>query len=168
MAQKPLTYILLVLLIGGGFLVGSFFGGSLVGGLVAPSNHKKIAENFKIYDNNYGYLPAPTFMYSSTLKYAESLSTLPSQFTVNSPYTFSLWTFQRKGDTEVTLEIWGPDDTGHGYAVCLARTGLGSGGLIEYKGVEVMTISSYAEQPPIENGEGYRVEGEYFMDITEG
>jgi len=166
MAQKSLVYIGLILLLGGGFLVGSFFGGSLVGSLAAPSDHKAIAENFKIYDAVYGYLPQPKFMYSSVLKYGESLGTVPSQFTTNEPYTFSLWIWQRKGDIEITLEIWGPDDTGHGYAICFGRTGLGNGGRIEYKGAVAFVIEKgYGYRP---NEQGYSEEGEYYMDITEG
>jgi len=162
MAQKPLTYIVLVLLIGGGFLVGSFFGGSLVGGLATPSDHRAIAENFKIYDENYGYLPSPTCVTSGTLKYGEKLSSL-SVFVVDQPYKYSFWLWQRKGDTEMTMEIWGPDVDGN-YDVGFGRTGLYNGGYIEYKGVEVLTIQNAFSVTP--NGEGISTEGEYALTVT--
>ena len=165
MAQKPLTYILLVLLIGGGFLVGSFFGGSLVGGLVAPSDHRAIVEDFKIYDSTYGYLPKPTLITFGTLKYGESLSTL-SVFKVDQPYQFSCWVFMRKGDVEMCMEIWGPDDSGHMYDVGFARLGVASGGHIEYQGETVMTIHDFVASPVVPNGQGVSTEGDYAITIT--
>ena len=165
MAQKPLTYILLVLLIGGGFLVGSFFGGSLVGGLAAPSDHRAIVEDFEIYDENYGYLPAAKVVSFGTLKYGESLSTL-SVFKVDQPYQFSCWVFMRKGDVEMCMEIWGPDDSGHMYDVGFARLGVASGGHIEYQGETVMTIHDFVASPVVPNGQGVSTEGDYAITIT--
>ena len=162
MAQKPLTYIVLILLIGGGFLVGSFFGGSLVGGLAVPSDHRAIAEDFKIYDENYGYLPSPKVVSFGTLKYGEKLSSL-SVFVVDQPYQYSLWIFQRKGDTEMTMEIWGPDADGN-YDIGFGRTGLYYGGYIEYKGAEVLMIQNAFSVTP--NGEGISTEGEYALTVT--
>jgi len=163
MAQKPLTYILLILLIGGGFLVGSFFGGSLVGGLATPSDHRAIVADFKLYDDYYGYLPSPTCVSSGTLKYAEKLSIIAS-FQLDEPYQFSFWIWQRKGDVEMSMEIWGPDDSGHIYGVCFGRTGLANGGHIEYKGVEVMTIQPAWTDTTI-NGQGRSHVGEYAIEV---
>ena len=163
MAQKPLTYIVLILLIGGGFLVGSLVGGSLVSGLAVPSDHRAIAEDFKIYDENYGYLPSPKVVSFGTLKYGEKLSSL-SVFVVDQPYQYSLWIFQRKGDTEMTMEIWGPDADGN-YDIGFGRMGLYYGGYIEYKGVEVLTIHSASTDTTI-NGQGRSHEGEYALTVT--
>ena len=164
--QKTMTYMVLILLISGGFLAGSFIGGSLVGGLVTPSDHKAIAEDFQIYDDYYdNYLPKPTLVTFGTLKYGESLSTL-SVFKVGQPYQFSCWVFMRKGDVEMCMEIWGPDDSGHSYDVGFGRVGVAGGGHIEYKGETVLTIHDYVENPAVPNGEGVSTEGDYAITIT--
>jgi len=163
MTQKPLTYIVLVLLIGGGFLVGSFFGGSLVGGLVAPSDHKAIVADFKIYDNYYGYLPSPFLVTSGTLKLGEKLATV-SNFIWENPYQFSCWAYARKGDVEFTIEIWGPDESGHTYYVGFGKLGLANGGYIEYQGATVLNIQNNFALTP--NGEGTSGEGIYTLTIT--
>ena len=166
--MKSLTYILLILLLSGSFLVGSFFGGSLVGGLATPSDHKAIAEDFKIYDENYGYLPNAKVVSFGTLKYGEKLSSL-SVFVVDQPYPFSYWIWQRKGDVEMSMEIWGPadsepGDTGLSYAVNFGRTGLANGGHFEYQDVEVMTIApAWTDTTP--NGQGRTHVGEYCISI---
>ena len=161
--QKTMTYMVLILLIGGGFLAGSFIGGSLVGGLVAPSDHKAIAEDFQIYDDYYdNYLPKPTLVTFGTLKYGEKLSSL-SVFIIDQPYQYSLWIWQRKGDTEMTMEIWGPDPNGN-YDVGFGRTGLYYGGHIEYQGAEVLAIQNAFSASP--NGEGFSTEGEYALTVT--
>ena len=165
MAQKPLTYIVLILLIGGGFLVGSLVGGSLVGGLAAPSDHKAIAEDIKIYDAEYGYLPKPTLITFGTVKYGEALSSL-SVFQLNKPYQFSCWVFARKGDVEIVMEIWGPDDSGHMYDVGFARVGVASGGHIEYQGETVITIHDFVASPVVPNGKGFCTEGDYVITVT--
>jgi len=163
MAQKPLTYIVLILLIGGGFLVGSFFGGSLVGSLAAPSDHKAIVGDFKIYDNYYGYLPSPTLVACGTLKYGTELSAVPN-FIIDNSYQFSCWAYMRKGDVEFVIEIWGPDEGGHTYYVGFGKLGLYNGGHIEYQGATVLNVqNNYALTP---NGEGASGEGIYTLTIT--
>jgi hypothetical protein len=163
MAQKTMTYVVLILLLGAGFLFGSFFGGALIGGFAAPSGHKAIAEDFKIYDNYYGWLPPPTLVSSGSRKYGEQLSSL-SVFKMNSSYQYSVWSFQRKGDTEMFMEIWGPDDSEHSYDVGFGRCGLYSGGYITYQGVTVLNIE-FAETSVKPNGQGFSAEGDYAITI---
>lgn len=167
MAQKT-TLVLFTLLLGAGFLLGTFFGGVTIGQLAIPQDHKAIVEDLKLYDNHYGYFASATPLYSKTLSMGEPFSVIgkaPLDFTGLASYQFSLWSFQRKGDTEMTLEIWGPDNTGKGFALVFSRLGLGNGGHIEYKGVTVLEIHAYDATNMQDNLNGWSTEGEYVLDI---
>ena len=139
MAQKPMTYIVLILLIGGGFLVGSFFGGSLVGSLATPADHRAIVAKMKVTNTISNLELTPICVGYKSISYSKGVSL--STFTVGEDYMQSDWLWKRYDDTELAMTICGPDDTGHMYYLEFGR--LGSNMQVTYDGVEKFTIPKF-------------------------
>jgi hypothetical protein len=110
MQQKTTALIVIVLLMGFGFLAGSFFGG-FFGQLTVPASHKTIIKKMKI---TYGASEL-TSSYLSTGKSTWQLATLQENFEWHGTYTYSLWVYSFEGDPEVYVCIWGPGKDGKAY-----------------------------------------------------
>ena len=122
MAQKPLTYILLVLLIGGGFVVGSFFGG-FIKGFTVPTSHKRIVDKIKIAFNIEGQQPiytTPECVQSNVVSWGIQTTPL-NVFTQGKEYQYSIWLWKSQDEVQYVMQIWGPDDVGKGYDIQLMR-----------------------------------------------
>ena len=117
MAQKTTAFVVLILLIGLGFLAGSFFGG-FFGQLTVPANHKAIIESITIRDTKANVLLSPKLVESSNVEYGKGLSVY---FVKGKVYPQSTWLWQRYGDTEIVMNIWGPDESGRMYGIEIAR-----------------------------------------------
>jgi len=103
----------------------------LVGGIAAvwwtttnisvPAEHQTIIDNLVIVDTTKGYaLPAAKCVASGTLQYGVAQSVLSQDFTVGESYAQTTWVWQRSGDTNFVMKIWGPDNQG-GYDVEFGR-----------------------------------------------
>jgi len=138
MAQKPMIYLVLVLLLGVGFLLGGLFGGAFIGGFAAPSGHKAVIGSMTITDTRINFDLTPKLADSGSTKWNEGFP-LNAIFTSQKKYPQSTWIWQRYGDTEVAMTIWGPDDSGELYYVEAAMLG---GGPFELKidGVSKLTM----------------------------
>ena len=117
MAQKPMIYLVLVLLLGFGFLAGSFTGG-FVAQLTVPAGHKSIIGSMTIRDTQANVLLSPKLVESSNVEWGKGLSVY---FVKGKVYPQSTWLWQRYGDTEIVMNIWGPDESGTMYGVEIAR-----------------------------------------------
>jgi len=117
MAQKTAAFVVLALLLGVGFLVGSFFGG-FFGQLTVPASHKNIIDDMKI---TYGASEL-TSSYLSTGKSTWQLATLQENFEQHGTYQYTLWVYSFEGDPEVYVCIWGPGEDGKTFMVELCSS----------------------------------------------
>ena len=141
MAQKTMIYLVLVLLLGAGFLLGGLFGGGLIGSYAAPSGHKAVIDSMTITDTRINFAFTPKLADSGTRKWGQGFSTI-SIFTKDKEYPQSTWLWQRYGDTEVAMTIWGPDDSGERYYVEASMLG---GGPFEVKIDGITKLTMYME-----------------------
>ena len=111
MSQKTTAVLVIVLLMGCGFLVGSFAGG-FIGQLTVPASHKAIIDKMAI--STLGV--TLTHAYLSSGKATWLLSSL-TVFPKGNTYTYSLWVYSCQGDPEVAVCITGPGTDGTTYQV---------------------------------------------------
>jgi len=152
MAQKTATILVLVLLMGFGFLAGSFFGG-FFGQLTVPTSHKAIIDSMEVKDVDANFKLTAKLTDSGNNEWMAGLSTLAT-FTAGQSYPQTIWLWQRYGDTEVVISIWGPskDDK---YLVEVAS--LGSGPFtVKVDGTTKVTIPKALDSGSI---------GHYWFDV---
>ena len=149
MAQKPMIYLVLVLLLGAGFLLGGLFGGAFIGGFTVPASHKSIVDDFKITFTIAAW-GAPT---STTPKFVKSetqtwgIAKPISVFLPTKEYSYSIWLWEYGGEVQYVMQIWGPDETGKGYDIQIMRN-YNPPFTVSYKGVTIINkgqISSVQE-----------------------
>jgi len=154
MQQKTTAFIVIILLMGFGFLAGSFAGG-LFGQLGVPANHKALVDHMQIIDTAINFKLTPKLVDSGTRTWGEGFP-LSTIFTVGEKYPQSTWIWQRYGDTEVTMTIWGPDESGKILSVEIARLG-GNPFVVKIKGVTKLTMDQVTSSPAI---------GYYSLEVT--
>jgi len=139
MTQKTAAFVVLALLLGAGFLLGSFFGGALIGGYAASSSHRAIVDKIKVVDTRVNLELTPKLVDSGNRKWGEGLTSL-GVFIAGKEYPETTWIWQRYGDTDLAMTIWGPDESGTTYDLEFGR--LGSCLKVTYNGVEKFTVTS--------------------------
>ncbi|MGB9672276.1 MAG: hypothetical protein ACPLZY_03930 [Candidatus Norongarragalinales archaeon] len=117
MAQKTTAFIMLILVLGVGFVAGSFLGGFLTK-FTAPSTHRSIIESMTVTDTKANIQLTPKLLSSSKVECGKGLSVY---FIKGKQYQQTVWTWERYGDVELVMVIWGPDETGKTYGVEVAR-----------------------------------------------
>ena len=152
--QKTTALILIMLLMSLGFLAGSFAGG-FIGQLTVPATHKSLVDSMKIIDTAINFKLTPKLVDSGSRKWGEGFSTL-AVFTQDEEYLQSTWIWQRHGDTEVVMTIWGPDESGEILSIEIARLG-SSAFTVKINGVTKLTIDQVTSAPAI---------GYYFIEVT--
>ena len=115
MSQKTTAVIVLIVLIGFGFLAGTFFSG-FFGQLTVPASHKAIVDNMAITTLTNPPGATLTHAYLSSGKATWQLSSL-TVFPKGNVYTYSLWVYSCQGDPEVAVCITGPGTDGTTYQV---------------------------------------------------
>ena len=154
MAQKTTALVLIMLLMGLGFLAGSFAGG-FIGQLTVPATHKSLVDSMQIIDTTINFELTPKLVDSGSRKWGEGFSTL-SVFYKGEEYLHSTWIWQRHGDTEVVMTIWGPDESGEILSIEIARLG-SSAFTVKINGVTKLTMDQVTSAPAI---------GYYFIEVT--
>lgn len=117
MTQKTTAFIVLILLLGVGFLAGSFLGGFLTT-FTIPASHKAIVDSMTIIDTRANVKLTPKLVESSNVEAYKGLSVL---FIKGKVYPVTVWLWQRYGDTELVMNIWGPDESGKTYGIEISR-----------------------------------------------
>ena len=115
MSQKTTAVIVLIVLIGFGFLAGTFFSG-FFGQLTVPASHKAIVDNMAITTLTNPPGATLTHAYLSSGKATWQLSSL-TVFPKGNAYTYSLWVYSYEGDPELAVCITGPGTDGTTYQV---------------------------------------------------
>ena len=117
MTQKTTAFVVLALLLGVGFLLGSFAGG-FIGQLSVPAGHKSIIDSMTIRDTQANVLLSPKLVESSNVECGKGLSVL---FIKGKVYPQTVWLWQIYGNTEIVMNIWGPDENGKTYGIEISR-----------------------------------------------
>ena len=117
MQQKTSALIVLVLLLGFAFIVGSFAGG-WIGQLTVPASHKSIVDSMTIRDTKANVYLKPKLVESSNVECGKGLSVL---FIKGKVYPQTVWLWQIYGNTEIVMNIWGPDESGKTYGIEISR-----------------------------------------------
>lgn len=138
MQQKTTAAVVILLLIGCGFFVGSLAGG-FIGQLTVPASHKAIVDDMKLKLTATGLELTVKFVDSANAEYGKGCPL--SSFTIGETYTHSTWVWQRYGDTEFVMTIWGPDNSGKTYDISLGRVSGGNAHVLTYKGVTKLTMA---------------------------
>ena len=154
MQQKTSVLLILVLMIGVSFLVGSFAGG-FIGQLTVPATHKSLVDSMQIIDTTINFELTPKLVDSGSRKWGEGFSTL-SVFYKGEEYLHSTWIWQRHGDTEVVMTIWGPDESGKILSIEIARLGRHPFA-VKIEGVTKLTMDQVTSVPAI---------GYYLIEVT--
>jgi hypothetical protein len=143
MTQKTTAYLVLALLIGVGFLAGSFMGGFLAASLTVPAKHKAIVDDMKLTLVANGLELQVKFVDSHNAEWGKGCPL--SMFDVGTTYTSTTWLWQRYGDTEFVMQIWGPGNDGKTYQISLGRVSGGNAHVLTYKGVTKLTIAEITD-----------------------
>jgi len=86
-----------------------------------PQSHQKVISTIAIMDVTKGYQLKPEFVSINDLKWL-SIAPLDVDFRTGNTYSQSLWVWKNPaGDVDYAATVWGPDETGNGYYVELAR-----------------------------------------------
>jgi len=144
MAQKPMIYLVLVLLLGFGFLAGSFVGGFFEQ-LTVPASHKSIVDSITITDTVANFKLTPKLVTSSNVEWAKGLSVT---FIKGKVYPQTVWVWQRYGDTEIVMSIWGPDESGKTCSIEISRLAWNPF-VVKINGVTKLTMDAVASVPAI-------------------
>ena len=114
MIQKTTAFVVLALLLGVGFLLGSFFGG-FIGQLTVPASHKAIVEETKVEAKISDILKAQlssSLIESGNQKITAldlvDIAKKANWVTLKHDYTLWKWTY--KDEPLVFMRIWGPKD----------------------------------------------------------
>jgi hypothetical protein len=117
MQQKISALIVIVLLLGFAFLVGSFAGG-WIGQLTVSAKHKAIIDSMTITDTAANIKITPKLVDAGNIEWAKGLSAF---FVKGTTYPMSCWLWQRYGDTQMVMAIWGPSGDGKTYTIEIGR-----------------------------------------------
>ena len=132
MNQKHALAITLLLLVAFTFLSGyNYFTSNNV-----YSDHKSIADSIKIVDNG-NVLTCKPVDHSENVWGQGLYATV---FINGKKYRQSTWLFQRYGDTELVMTIWGPGEDGETYNIELGRVGILGPAKVYFNDNELFTI----------------------------
>ena len=124
----------------------------------APESHKDIVAKIEIIDAKSGYRLKPRCVDAGSKTYgAGALQPLAVRFNFGEKYPQSTWIWQREGDTEFVMTIWGPDESGNLYAIELGRVGSGAF-IIKFSGETRIQVSEVDLSEP--KNEGY-----YYFEV---
>lgn len=90
----------------------------LFGNLTVPASHKAIIDSMEVTDTQANTKLTSRLFSSSTLEYAKGLSVT---FIKGKQYHQTVWSWERYGDVELVMCIWGPDETGKLYGIEISR-----------------------------------------------
>jgi len=143
MAQKSLAVLVILLFLGAGFFIGSLAGG-FIGHLTVPASHKAIIDSMQVIDTIANFKLTPKLVDSSNVECAKGLSVM---FIKGKTYPQTVWLWQRYGDTDIIMNIWGPDETGKTYSIEIARVAWNSF-KIKINGETKLTIDQVTSTAP--------------------
>ena len=115
MMQKTTAIIVLIMLIGFGFLAGSFAGG-FFGQLTVPASHKAIVELTKVEALISSDIPKASLIASLAESGSQEITALDIKDIAkktrwaNKKYDCTLWKWTYRGETLVFMRVWGPKD----------------------------------------------------------
>ncbi len=117
MQQKTIALLIIAILMSFGFLAGTFVN-IIISQQNIPASHKAIVDSMKIKDT-WAYVElTPKLVESNNVECAKGLSVF---FTKGKMYPETVWLWQRYGDTELVMNIWGPDESGKTYGIEISR-----------------------------------------------
>lgn len=127
-----------------GLVVGLIFGvivSPYVNNLTAPADHKAIIDNMKVYDTVAKLYLTPRLADAGLKVYGQGYPLEIWQFTKGEEYEQTTWLWQRFGDTEFCMTIWGAGDDAKTYYFEVGKLS-GTGFEITYLDRQVYTEGS--------------------------
>ena len=115
MTQKTTAFVVLALLLGVGFLLGSFAGG-FIGQLTVPASHKAIVKETKVEAKiSSDILKAqlsPSLIESGNQKITalDIMDISKKARWINLKHDYTLWKWTYKDEPLIFMRIWGPKD----------------------------------------------------------
>jgi hypothetical protein len=140
--EKKFSALLLLLVVSLG--AAGLFGYMAVSAVPnPPSEVKTIVSNLSITDVTKDSALTVTCVSAGTLSYGAPQSVLPSQsFTLGQSYPQTVWLWQRAGDTQFVMKVWGPDQNG-GYDLEFGRCCTDQF-TVMYKGTTIQSVPQIA------------------------
>lgn len=149
MEKKLTALMLIVLMVGIGGLGGFLFGSQYSQEVKPPSEHQSIVDSMTIKDTYWNLYLEPKCVDSGTYQWGEISIKEFQVFEEGRTYLQSTWIWQRHGDTEVAMTIWGPSEDQTTCAIELGKLG-GNPFEVKVKGVTETYLKATNESP------GYR------------
>jgi len=134
--------IVLAVLFVGAFI--GFMASGLIVQLMAPADHKAIVDSMTVKDTAANFQLTPRLVSAGKVEAGKGLSVM---FTKGKQYQQTVWIWERFGDAELVMCIWGPDDTGKVYGVEVARLSWDPFA-VEVNGVVKLTIEAVTSTAP--------------------
>ena len=113
----------------------------------APSSHQSIVNSMEIIDTSAQFRLTPKLVDSGQREWGKGLTIL-SVFSERKEYAQSTWIWQRYGDTEIAMTIWGPDDSGKVFMIEIARLGADPF-IVKINGITKLTIDTATKSPEV-------------------
>ena len=145
MQQKTITVIVILLLMSFGFLIGTFTT-MYIGRQTVPASHQTIIDTMIITDTRLNLVLTPKLVDSGSREWGAGYP-LSTTFTLHENYPQSTWIWQRYGDTEIAMSIWGPDKSGTTYYIEVSRLS-GDPFTVKINGVTKLTIDAITNTGP--------------------
>lgn len=139
-------------------IAASSVGGFLIGqqsSVTPPDSHALIVKRTAIMDTSTehnGYYLIPKCVDAGARIYGKFSITTLEIFIANREYEQSTWLWQRNGDTEVAMTIWGPGEDGITVMLEFAKLGADPF-IVQITGTTVITMPKSTASP----AEGYYV-----------
>jgi len=121
-----------------------------------PPNHQTIVDSIRVRDVDAGLQLTPRLVDSGSSEWGKGLMLVPA-FEQGKTYQQTTWLWQRYGDTEFVMTIWGPDESGSLYFIEFGRVGADA--------FRIVVNSETVEIPSILSDPGARCEGYYSFSL---
>lgn len=129
--------------------------------VTAPTDHQAIVDNMTIYDSKVGLKLTPKYVDGGLKEYAKGVP-LSTYFIKGKQYQQTTWIWQRYGDTEMVMTIFGPGENGRTYSIELGRVGIYEG-YVAFNGRVLFNLTEHQWNPIGSNA--LASEGSYFFEL---
>ena len=159
MGQKTTAVFMIILMLGIGGLGGFLFAQTQP--IKPPSEHQAIVDSIIIQDIEFNVYLHPKCVDAGIRTWAEHAIIELEAFQEGRPYQQTTWLWQRYGDTELAMSIWGPGEDKASYGLEFGRLGANPF-RVQVMGEEAFIIPWAAGIP---TGSGWASEGYYTMTV---
>ena len=139
---KVAVLLLLILLLG---LIMGVFLSPAINSFLVPASHKAIVDKMEVIDTKANFRLTAKLVDSVSSEFGEGIPL--ATFDYGKVYGQTTWIWQRYGDTEFVMTVWGPGNDGKTYLVEFGKVA-GDPFKIVFNGVTKLTIEAVTSTAP--------------------